>query len=59
MGHIKFVSMLIRGGEYKDFEESYLKAKEEGKETFNHNEHEFKVDYGKSVCDLVMRTLNK
>ncbi len=51
--------MLIRGGEYKDFEESYLKAKEEGKETFNHNEHEFKVDYGKSVCDLVMRTLNK
>tara|TARA_R100000781_G_scaffold75822_4_gene47112 strand:+ start:218 stop:397 length:180 start_codon:yes stop_codon:yes gene_type:complete len=57
MGHMKFINMLIKGGDYKDFEESYLKANKDKQETFIHNEQEFKTHYGKAVCELVKMTL--
>ena len=59
MGHMKFISMLIKGGEYKDFEESYLKAKENKKEKFTHNNQKFEIHYGRAVCELVKRTFTQ
>ena len=59
MGHMKFVSMLIKGGEYKDFEESYLKAKNAEAKKFIHNDQSFDTHYGQAVCELVKMTLTK
>ena len=56
---MKFVTMLIKGGEYKDFKESYLKAKNTEAEKFIHNDQSFDTHYGKAVCDLVNKTLIK
>ena len=53
MGHIKFIHMLIKSGDFKDFQESYLKAKQNNEETFKHAKHEFKTHYGKAVCELI------
>jgi hypothetical protein len=55
MGHMKFITMLIKGGEYKDFQKSYLKAKNE----FTHNDRTFDTHYGKAVCELVNRSATK
>lgn len=59
MGHMKFISMLIKGGEYKHFKESYLKAKNAEAEKFIHNDQSFDTHYGKAVCDLVNKSLTK
>ena len=56
---MKFVSMLIKGGEYKDFEESYLKAKNAEAKKFIHNDQSFDTHYGQAVCELVKMTLTK
>ncbi len=56
---MKFVTMLIKGGEYKDFKESYLKAKNAKAEKFIHNDQSFDIHYGKAICDLVNKTLIK
>ena len=60
MGQIKLVDILIKNGDYKDFEQSYLKAKQNNEVKFKHGEHEFTTEYGEAVCDLVQKTdLNK
>ena len=59
MGHMKFITMLIKGGEYKDFEKSYLKAKNAEAEKFTHNDQVFDTHYGKAVCELINRDVTK
>ena len=61
MGNMKFIDMLIKEGDFKDFQESYLKAKQNDEKTFKHGTREFDTHYGEAVCDLIEKTnlLNK
>jgi len=56
MGHMKFIDMLIKSGDFKDFQDSYLKAKQNDEKTFKHDTHEFDTHYGEAVCELVEKT---
>ena len=53
---MKFIQLLIKNGDFKDFQDSYLKAKQNDEETFIHGSHEFSAHYGKAVCKLVEKT---
>ena len=53
---MKFIQLLIKDGDFKDFQESYLKAEQNNNKKFKHNKHEFDTHYGKAVCDLVEKT---
>lgn len=53
---MKFIQLLIKNGDFKDFQESYLKAKQNNEKVFTHSNHEFDTHYGKAVCELVEKT---